>query len=102
LELETYYSIDYENSRFSQFVDTDWLDEENSTFLNGYIFQTRFNSRADNISATLAFDKYVNDNLNLKIKVNYFHENRNTSSINASGTELGITGLNTLDSNFRE
>jgi TonB-linked SusC/RagA family outer membrane protein len=97
LELETYYSIDYENSRFSQFVDTDWLDEENSTFLNGYIFQTRFNSRADNISATLAFDKYVNDNLNLKIKVNYFHENRNTSSINASGTELGITGLNTLD-----
>ena len=84
LEFETYYSIDYENSRFSQFVDTDWLDEENSTFLNGFIFQTRLNSRADNISATLAFDKYVNDNLNLKVKVNYFHENRNTSSINAA------------------
>ncbi len=97
LDFETYYSVDYENQIFSQFVDKTWLDTENSTFLDGFINQTRFNSRADNFSATLAFDKNVSEDLNIKAKANYFHENRNWSWINAGGSELGITGLNTLD-----
>lgn len=97
LDFETYYSIDYENQLFSLFVDKDWLDTENSTFLDGFISQTRFNSRADNFSATLAFDKNVTTDLNIKAKANFFSENRNFSNISASGSELGITGLNTLD-----
>ena len=97
LEFETYYSIDYENQRFSQFVDKDWLDTENSTFLDGFISRSRFNSRADNYSATLALDKDFSDDFNLKAKANYFYENRNWSIINAQGSELGISGLNTLD-----
>ena len=97
LEFETYYSIDYENQKFSLFVDKNWLDDQNNTFLNGFISQARFNSRADNISATLAFDKNVTDDLNIKAKTNYFYENRHWSNISASGSELGITNLNTLD-----
>ena len=97
LDFETYYSIDYENQMFSLFVDKTWLDTETPAFVNGFISQTRFNSRADNFSATLAFDKNVTDDLNIKAKANFFSENRNFSNIFASGSELGITGLNTLD-----
>lgn len=97
LEFETYYSVDYENQRFSQFVDKNWLDTENSTFLNGFISQNRFNSRADNFSATMALDKNFTEDLNIKAKANYFYEYRHWSRISASGSELGITNLNTLD-----
>lgn len=97
LDFEAYYSVDYENQEFSNFVDKNWLDTENSTFLGGFISQQRFNSRADNISLTMAFDKYVSDDLNIKAKGNYFYENRHFSNISASGSELGITGLNTLN-----
>ena len=70
MEFETYYSVDYENQRFSQFVDKNWLDTENSTFLNGFISQNRFNSRADNFSATMALDKNFTEDLNIKIVLN--------------------------------
>ena len=97
LEFETYYSVDYETQRFSQFVDKNWLDTENSTYLNGFISESRYFSRADNFSATLAYDQNVSEDLNIKAKANYFFENRDISNVFASGSELGITGLNTLD-----
>lgn len=97
LAFETYYSVDMENQSFSQFVDKTWLDTENSTYMNGYISENRYNSRADNFSATLLYDQDINDDLNIKAKANYFYENRNWTFVSAAGSEIGITGLNDLN-----
>lgn len=97
LAFETYYSVDMENQAYSQFVDKTWLDTENSTYLNGYISESRYNSRADNFSATFLYDQDVSDDLNIKAKANYFYENRNWTFVSAGGSEIGITGLNDLN-----
>jgi len=95
--VEGYYSTDNLFIQGNTFVDKDYLNTQNQTFLNGYIQKDNQKIRGDNYSATLGFDKDINENLNIKSKLNYFSESQTNQSVSAGGLQIGVKGINDLN-----
>jgi TonB-linked SusC/RagA family outer membrane protein len=94
----TEYSIDYENSDFTDFLDKGYLSDHpnGNARLKGYLAKATFNGKAQNFRTEGVFSKsYKNFNGNLK--VGFLDERYINSFSRTEGYGLAVSGIQTLD-----
>jgi TonB-linked SusC/RagA family outer membrane protein len=92
------YSIDYENSDFSDFLDKGYLsdDPDGRAKLKGYFAKATFTGKSENFRVEGLFTKSIGK-LNSNLKLGFLDENYINNLGRSEGYGLAVSGIQSLD-----
>ena len=96
LKISASYGQDNLNFRANVFVDKTWLDDQQTTFINGFISNDWYNFRNENLQFDASTRHKLNE-LDINTRFQALQENQQFERTTISGAELVNTGINNIE-----